>query len=53
MINIDSHDDVGWLNTYEEYYSGSINDIHNVSVAKIIDSVVDQLQKDPSRRHFI
>ena len=47
---IDSHDDVGWLNTVEQYYSGSVNWIHNVSVAKIIDSVVDELQVDPSRR---
>ena len=36
-----------------EYYSGSINSIHNVSVAKIIDSVVDQLLADPSRRYHI
>ncbi len=36
----------------DEYYSGSINSIHNVSVVKIIDSVVDQLLVDPSRRYY-
>ena len=47
-----THDDVGWLKTVDEYYSGTANQYVNVRVKNIITSVVDELQKDP-RRTFI
>lgn len=47
-----SHDDVGWLKTVDQYYWGYKNYIDWSSVASILDSVVDELQKDVTR-HFI
>ncbi|XP_018323357.1 lysosomal alpha-mannosidase-like [Agrilus planipennis] len=45
-----THDDVGWLKTVDQYYYGSNNTIQKAGVQYIIDSVVDALRKDPSRR---
>lgn len=39
-----SHDDVGWVRTVDEYFSGS-----SPNVAIILDSVVSELQRDPKR----
>ena len=44
-----THDDVGWLKTVDEYYSGTSNNYANVAVKNIITSVVEELQKDPKR----
>uniref|UniRef100_A0A8C1IWA1 Alpha-mannosidase n=1 Tax=Cyprinus carpio TaxID=7962 RepID=A0A8C1IWA1_CYPCA len=59
MLNVHlvphTHDDVGWLKTVDQYYYGVIvfsdrNNIQHAGVQYILDSVIDQLQKDPARR---
>ena len=45
-----THDDVGWLKNPEEYQYGANDDIQRADVNVIIDSVVDELLKDSSRR---
>uniref|UniRef100_A0A8C2PZI1 Alpha-mannosidase n=1 Tax=Cyprinus carpio TaxID=7962 RepID=A0A8C2PZI1_CYPCA len=54
MLNVHlvphTHDDVGWLKTVDQYYYGDRNNIQHAGVQYILDSVIDQLQKDPARR---
>ncbi|XP_064640290.1 lysosomal alpha-mannosidase-like isoform X2 [Lineus longissimus] len=54
MVNVHliphTHDDVGWLKTVDQYYYGSRNNIQDAGVQYILDSVIDQLQKDPKKR---
>lgn len=54
MINIHlvphSHDDTGWLKTLDQYYYGSRNGIQHAGVQYILDSVVEELLKDKTRR---
>ena len=45
-----SHDDVGWRKTVEEYYTGSTRGIGNGCVSCIINTVTEELDKDPDRR---
>jgi hypothetical protein len=45
-----THDDVGWLKTFEEYYSGSNNTIQHAGVVYILDSVMQSLSKNPDRK---
>ncbi|OQV16536.1 Lysosomal alpha-mannosidase [Hypsibius exemplaris] len=45
-----THDDVGWLKTIDQYYYGAKSDIQIAGVQYILDSVVDALLDDPSRR---
>lgn len=45
-----SHDDVGWLKTPDEYYSGTNQNIQNANVSRIITSVVEELKTNPERR---
>lgn len=45
-----THDDLGWLKTIDEYFYGSRNDIYMASVQDIIDTVTEQLDKDPRKR---
>ena len=45
-----SHDDVGWLKTVDEYYTGSNQQKQWASVEYIISNVVTELLKDPARR---
>ncbi|KAF2364114.1 Glycosyl hydrolase family 38 C-terminal [Trinorchestia longiramus] len=45
-----THDDVGWLKTVDQYFYGAKNSIQRAGVQYIIDSVVDELNKDPSRK---
>ncbi|KAM6972243.1 LOW QUALITY PROTEIN: lysosomal alpha-mannosidase [Aplochiton taeniatus] len=54
MLNVHlvphTHDDVGWLKTVDQYFYGDRNDIQHAGVQYILDSVVEQLQKNPDRR---
>ncbi|KAF0293557.1 Lysosomal alpha-mannosidase [Amphibalanus amphitrite] len=54
MLNVHlvphTHDDVGWLKTVDQYFYGAKNDIQRAGVQYILDSVVDELVKDPARR---
>ncbi|KAF0929308.1 hypothetical protein E2562_019891 [Oryza meyeriana var. granulata] len=45
-----SHDDVGWLKTVDQYFVGSNNSIQGACVMNTLDSVVDALVKDASRK---
>ncbi|XP_059478736.1 lysosomal alpha-mannosidase-like [Neocloeon triangulifer] len=45
-----THDDVGWLKTVDQYYYGHKNDIQTAGVQYILDSVVNELPKNPDRR---
>lgn len=46
----DKKDDVGWLKTVDQYYYGSNNGQAIGSVQYILDTVIEELQKDPLRR---
>lgn len=54
MINVHlvphTHDDVGWLKTVDQYYYGSKSLIQKAGVQYIIDSVVQELLTDPTKR---
>ena len=45
-----SHDDVGWLKTVDEYFYGANNSIQNAGVQYILDTVVQELEMDPSKK---
>ncbi|XP_071068858.1 lysosomal alpha-mannosidase-like isoform X2 [Dasypus novemcinctus] len=54
MLNVHlvahSHDDVGWLQTVDQYFYDTKNNIHYVGVQYILDSVVSALLAKPTRR---
>ncbi|XP_052266836.1 lysosomal alpha-mannosidase-like isoform X2 [Dreissena polymorpha] len=54
MINVHlvphTHDDVGWLKTVDQYYYGARNIIQNAGVQYVLDSVIQELAGDPSKR---
>jgi hypothetical protein len=44
-----THDDVGWLKTYDDYYTGmGCKDAH-AKVETILDEVVSELSRDPKK----
>uniref|UniRef100_H2Z3Y8 Alpha-mannosidase n=1 Tax=Ciona savignyi TaxID=51511 RepID=H2Z3Y8_CIOSA len=45
-----THDDVGWLKTVDQYYYGANSSIAWAGVQYILDTVVQQLSVDPTRR---
>lgn len=54
MLNVHilahTHLDLGWLKTVDQYYFGLRNGLANVGVQYIFDSVLQELENDPSRR---
>ena len=44
-----THDDVGWVKTVDEYFTGAQPSNSAGNVALILDSVIDQLSRDPKR----
>ncbi|CAE7198223.1 unnamed protein product [Symbiodinium natans] len=44
-----THDDVGWLKTVDEYYTGQNNSIQHAYVHMILDTVVRCLEQNPNR----
>lgn len=54
MLNVHivphTHDDVGWLKTVDQYYYGSRTSTQRANVELIIDSVVQELLRDPNKR---
>lgn len=45
-----THDDVGWLKTIDQYYSGANNSIRGACVQNVLDSVIPALLDDKNRR---
>ena len=45
-----SHDDVGWLKTVDEYFTGAKMHIQEADVDSIITTVMDELIRDPKKR---
>ncbi|XP_076949600.1 alpha-mannosidase At3g26720-like [Bidens hawaiensis] len=45
-----SHDDVGWLKTVDQYYTGANNSIRGACVQNVLDSVISALIDDKNRK---
>ena len=45
-----SHDDAGWLKTVDQYYFGEKSRIQLASIHDTLDTVVEELVKDPTRK---
>ena len=45
-----THDDVGWLKTVDEYYSGTNNTIQHAAVRNILNAVTTSLRQNPDRK---
>jgi lysosomal alpha-mannosidase len=45
-----THDDVGWLKTVDEYFSGVDTLIQRANVGLILDSVMTELIDDPKKK---
>jgi len=45
-----THDDVGWLKTVDEYFTGQMSYIQNANVKLILDSTIAELIKDKKKR---
>ena len=48
-INPHSHDDVGWVKTVDQYFSGSNQYVTKGNVNMTITSVIEELEKDPQK----
>ncbi|KAM7472128.1 hypothetical protein LguiA_010311 [Lonicera macranthoides] len=45
-----THDDVGWMKTFDQYYFGSNNTIQGACVQNVLDSLVPALLADKNRK---
>ena len=45
-----THDDVGWLKTVDEYYTGSNDKNAHACVRLILETTIDELIKDPTKK---
>ena len=46
-----SHDDVGWLKTVDEYFTGTKSKVAKAGVNFILDTMIQSLLEDPTK-HF-
>ena len=45
-----THDDVGWLKTIDEYFTGFKNNVAKAGVNMILDTMIQSLLDDPTKR---
>ena len=45
-----THDDVGWLKTYEEYFTGTNQGVTIANVKLILDTTIEALLRNPEYR---
>jgi lysosomal alpha-mannosidase len=45
-----THDDVGWLKTVDMYYSGTNNGVQQAEVHLVLDTTIQELLKDPTKK---
>ena len=45
-----SHDDVGWLKTFDEYFDGAQQGIQTANVGSIISGYMEELMRDKTKR---
>ena len=45
-----THDDVGWLKTYEEYFTGTNQGVTIANVKLILDTTIEALLRNPDYR---
>jgi hypothetical protein len=45
-----THDDLGWLKTVDEYYTGSNQKNQHATVSIVLDSVMDEMKKRPQTK---
>jgi len=45
-----THDDVGWLKTVDQYFYGANNSIQDAGVQYILDTVIEELRRNPNRK---
>lgn len=45
-----THDDVGWLKTVDEYFTGSSSNVQVANVCQVLDEVINELIKNPDRK---
>lgn len=48
-----SHMDAGWLKTPDEYFTGEVGPNIHAASKTILDSVLDEVSRDPRRRFSI
>jgi hypothetical protein len=48
-----SHDDVGWLKTVDQCFYGANSSIQEAGVQYILDSVIQALSKDPTKKFIV
>jgi len=42
-----THDDLGWLKTVDEYFTGATQVVHHATVHLVLDSVLDEMARKP------
>jgi hypothetical protein len=45
-----THDDVGWIKSIDQYYSGTNQESQHATVHTILDTTIEELIKDPKRK---
>ena len=45
-----THDDLGWLKTVDQYYSGTLQPTHHATVEIVLDNVIEQMSIRPNTK---